>query len=92
MLKEVGIIKGMLTDNLGDWSGIRGITWASFIAAIGYVATCLVQGVTIELEVLVSFLGLTGTSVLGKAYQKKYEGVKKQVPEKVIKPEAPTKQ
>ncbi len=84
MFKEIGIIKGMLTDNLGDWSGIRGITWASFIAAIGYVATCLIQKVPIEIDVLLGFLGLSGAATLGKAYQKKYEGVKKQTPEKVV--------
>ena len=92
MLKEVGIIKGMLTDNFGDWSGIRGITWASFIAAVGYVATCLIQKVPIELDVLLGFLGLSGASVLGKAYQKKYEGVKKPTVEKVIKAEEKVKQ
>lgn len=70
MIKEISIIKGMLTDSKGDWSAMRGMSWATLISAIGYVATCLVTHQPIELEVLLSLLGVAFS---GKVIQKPFE-------------------
>jgi len=77
MMKEMGIIKGMLTDAKGDWSAMRGMSWATLIAAIAYVATCLVQGVPIQLDVLLSLLGI---SFGGKLIQKPMESKPDELP------------
>lgn len=76
-MKEIGIIKGMLTDEKGDWSALRGMSWATLISAIGYVATCLLQKTHIELDVLLSLLGI---SFGGKVLQKPFEKNNKEKP------------
>jgi len=71
MKKEMNIIRELLSDEKGNLSTVRGLSWATLFAAIGYVTTCLAQHQPIEIPVLLSMIGAAfGGKVLQKPFEK----------------------
>lgn len=69
-MKNIGFIKGMLTDAGGGWSSMRGMGWVLLFTTVGYIITCLYQRIEIQESILLVLLGF---AFGGKLIQKPME-------------------